>query len=170
MITLILGGEKSGKSATALEYLQQSPAPHAFVGTAVAQDMEMRRRINAHRKNRPPHIPVRESDVDLARVLRDEASQGGTILVDSLDFWLFSCIQKKQEHARKSDLLELLDSGLPIDLIMVSLEVGLGPLQAAAQSRAFVRSLGLLNQEVAALAQEVLLVVAGQTMRLKGGS
>jgi adenosylcobinamide kinase / adenosylcobinamide-phosphate guanylyltransferase len=170
MITLILGGEKSGKSALALRCLEQSPVPHFFVGTAQARDMEMRRRINEHRKNRPPHIPSRESDMDLAAVLREESAKGGTILVDSLDFWLFSCIQANQEQQRKFDLLEALGSGLTADLILVSLEVGLGPIQAAAQTRVFVRSVGLLNQELATLAQEVFLVVAGLPLQLKGRS
>lgn len=168
MITLILGGEKSGKSALALNLLQQSRAPHFFVGTALAQDLEMRRRVNAHRKSRPAHIPAREADADLAGVLREESSRSGAILVDSLDFWLFSCQRQSQEKARKADLLALLDGGFPADLILVSLEAGLGPIQATPQARAFVRSLGLLNQELAALAQNVFLVVAGHPLRLKG--
>lgn len=152
----------------ALHYLQQSPAPHFFVGTALAQDMEMRRRINAHRKSRPAHIPARESDMDLAGVLREESSKNGAILVDSMDFWLFSCIQANQEEARKAELLEVLSRDFPASLIFVSLEIGLGPIQATPQARAFVRSLGLLNQQLAALAQEVFLVVASQPLRLKG--
>lgn len=172
MITLVLGGETSGKSSLALQLLQQSRAPHFFVGTGLALDLEMRRRINAHRKSRPAHIPAREADMDLAGVLREESSRSGTILVDSLDFWLFSCLQGNQEQARQADLLTLLgrDSGgdFPADLILVSLEVGLGPIQASPQARAFVRSLGLLNQKLAALAQDVFLVVAGQPLRLKG--
>jgi adenosylcobinamide kinase/adenosylcobinamide-phosphate guanylyltransferase len=110
--------------------------------------------------------------MDLAGVLREESSRSGTILVDSLDFWLFSCLQGNQEQARQADLLTLLgrDSGgdFPADLILVSLEVGLGPIQASPQARAFVRSLGLLNQKLATLAQDVFLVVAGQPLRLKG--
>lgn len=170
MITLILGGEKSGKSALALNLLQLSRGPCLFVGTAAARDMEMRRRINAHRALRPAHIPARESDLDLAGVLREEAPRQGTILVDSLDFWLFSCIQADQERSRKKDLLEALGSGLPSGMILVSLEAGLGPIQADSCTRAFVRSLGLFNQELAWLAGEVYLVVAGQPLRLKGSA
>lgn len=169
MITLILGGEKSGKSALALRRLMQSPTPHFFVGTASARDMEMRRRINEHRLARPAHIPARESDLDLSRVLGEESSRGGTILVDSLDFWLFSCIQADQEEQRRADLLRTIGQGLDADLVLVSLEAGLGPMPAAAQVRRFVRSLGLLNQELAALAGEVVLVAAGLPLRLKGG-
>lgn len=168
MITLLLGGEKSGKSALALRRLEQSRTPHFFVGTAVAQDMEMRRRINKHRQGRPPQIPARESDLDLAQLLREEAAKSGTILVDSIDFWLFSCIQANQEEARKADLLLTIGQGLDADLILVSLEAGLGPIQAGALTRTFVRSLGLLNQELAALAQDVCFVAAGLPVRLKG--
>jgi len=39
MITLILGGEKSGKSTWTLNLRQQSRAPHFFMGTAKARDV-----------------------------------------------------------------------------------------------------------------------------------
>lgn len=168
MITLILGGEKSGKSALALSRLQQSKEPHFFVGTAQARDLEMRRRISEHRKLRPAHIPAREADMDLAGVLREESSKYGTILVDSLDFWLFSCIRANQEQARKAELFEVLGSGIPADLILVSLEIGLAPIQPSPQTRVFVRSLGLLNQELARMSRNVFLVVAGLPIMLKG--
>ncbi len=170
MITLLLGGEKSGKSALGLRLLEEAPGRRFFIGTAQAQDQEMRRRINAHRQSRPPHIPAREADLNLAGILREETAKGGTILVDSLDFWLFSCLQAGQEPTSRIELLEVLHSGLSADLILVSLEAGLGPVAASPNVRAFARALGLLNQQLAAAAQEVLLVVAGLTVRLKGAA
>lgn len=167
MITLLLGGEKSGKSALGLRLLRERPGRRFFIGTAQAQDQEMRRRINAHRESRPPDIPAREADLDLAGILRQEAAKGGAILVDSLDFWLFSCLQAGQEPARRAEFLDTLRGGLGADLILISLETGLGPMAASAEVRMFVRALGLLNQELAAAAQEVHLVVAGLALRIK---
>ncbi len=172
MITLIFGGEKSGKSAWALEHLLQADGPHLFVGTAAARDMEMRRRIREHRRLRPPHLPALETDIELPEALRRERADHGAILVDSLDFWLFACIQADQEDRLRTELLDCLHEGaskrVGTRLFFVSSEIGFGPIQATPEARRFVRSLGLLNQQIAALADEVVLLVAGLPLWLKG--
>lgn len=168
MISLILGGEKSGKSAYALQSLLQAGGPHLFVGTAVARDMEMRQRIRDHRRLRPAHLPAREADVELAEVLRLERADYAAILVDSLDFWLFACLQTDQEARLRSEFLDCLEQNGGTHLFLVSSEVGLGPVQAERQARAYVRALGLLNQQIAAIADEVVLVTAGLPLWLKG--
>ncbi|MDA8282359.1 MAG: bifunctional adenosylcobinamide kinase/adenosylcobinamide-phosphate guanylyltransferase, partial [Actinomycetota bacterium] len=50
--------------------------------------------------------------------------------------------------------------------VLVSEEVGLAVHPATAVGRAFVDALGHLNQTVAAMAERVLLVVAGRTLEL----
>lgn len=166
MISLILGGEKSGKSAWALQRLLQAQGPHLFVGTARARDMEMRQRIRDHRRSRPADLPACETDIELPALLRQESSQYAAILVDSLDFWLFSCLQCGREVELRTDFLECLRE-TRVHLFFVSSEIGLGPIQVSSETRSFVRSLGLLNQQVAALAHEVVLMVAGLPLRLK---
>lgn len=172
MISLILGGEKSGKSAWALERLLQADGPHLFVGTAAARDIEMRRRIREHRRLRPPHLPALETDIELPGALRRERAEHGAVLVDSLDFWLFACIQADQEDRLRTEFLDCLHESaseqVGTHLLFVSSEIGFGPIQATPETRRFVRSLGLLNQQVAALADEVVLLVAGLPLWLKG--
>lgn len=57
----------------------------------------------------------------------------------------------------------------PVDLVIVSPEVGLTLVPATAAGRLFADALGTLNQAVAARADRVLLVVAGQPLTIKGG-
>ena len=52
------------------------------------------------------------------------------------------------------------------DVIVVSDEVGLGVHPSTEAGRRFRDALGLVNQAVAAVADEVLLVVAGRALRL----
>lgn len=56
----------------------------------------------------------------------------------------------------------------PVDLVIVSPEVGLTVVPATAAGRLFADALGALNQAVAARADRVLLVVAGQPLTIKG--
>ena len=171
MIRLLLGGTKSGKSALGEQLLLAGAEPRRVLATGRARDFGFRERIEAHKRNRLPGLAVIEAGADAMEVLAREAAKGGTILFDSLDFWLFVC------HANGSlgDALALLTMGLAPyagspspEAIVVSTEIGLGPLPADAATRRFAGDLGTLNQRAAALAEDVRLVVAGLPVRLKG--
>ncbi|MDQ7831939.1 MAG: bifunctional adenosylcobinamide kinase/adenosylcobinamide-phosphate guanylyltransferase [Desulfovibrionaceae bacterium] len=172
MIRLILGGDKSGKSAHALGLFLAAAAPRRMAAMGRALDFEFRSQINAHRWQRPPEIPVTEPGIELPRFLAAQRPQAGSILVDSLDFWMFACAGQGVADDKARELLDVLAAYAAPDApeaVLVSVEAGLGPLAADAASRAFLRRLAALNQSVAALAGDVRLVVAGLPLRLKGG-
>lgn len=164
-ITLILGGTSSGKSARALTLLAEAPGPHLFVATGRGLDADMRRRILAHKRSRPAGVEVLEVLADLPQALRKATNGYGSVLVDSLDFWLFSRLE--HEGGASEELASQLADWTGPDLFVVSCETGLGPVAREAATRRFVAALGELNQRVAALADRVELVAAGQPLRLK---
>jgi adenosylcobinamide kinase/adenosylcobinamide-phosphate guanylyltransferase len=88
----------------------------------------------------------------------------GTALVDSLGTWV------ARHHDFDVDAAALVDAltGRRGDTIVVSEEVGLGVHPATAVGRRFRDALGGLNQAVGAVADEVVLVVAGRTLSLGG--
>lgn len=183
-IELLLGGQKSGKSRHALDRL--AGTDYAFVATGVAADGTFAAQIAAHRTERealareaghaPP--PVYECRDALADTLERAWAAHPYVLVDALDFWVFACMEAgtlEQEKARLDAVLaELLDAPAgalapngPGGVVFVSCEVGLAPIDANAQVRAFVRELGAVNQLVAARAERVTLVVAGCALHIK---
>jgi adenosylcobinamide kinase/adenosylcobinamide-phosphate guanylyltransferase len=169
MIRLALGGEKSGKSDFALDALLRGPAPRLFLATGQPADLSFREQILAHRVQRPASIPVREVGAELPQALRDAAEAGvRSLLADSLDFWLFLCLERPAATAEDALLASL--AALPrerIDVTFVSCEIGLGPIAADAATRSFVRRLGKLNAAVAAVCDSVDLIVAGLPLALK---
>ena len=171
MIRLILGGDKSGKSAHALTLFQAGPEPRRVAAMGRAMDFEFLAQIDAHRWARPPEIPVVEPGLELPRFLAGERPRGGSILVDSLDFWLFAGQGTGGDRDLVRELVAALADyaapGAP-ECVLVSVEAGRGPLAADAASRRFLRRLAALNQAVAALAADVRVVVAGLPIRLKG--
>lgn len=173
MIRLLLGGVKSGKSALGESLLLGGPSPHRVLATGRAGDFSFRERIAAHKKNRPATVAVIEATENAMEVLADEAVHGGTLLLDSLDFWLFACHDRIAMQPLQSTLTVAIAPYAGPDapeLIVVSTETGLGGLAADAATRRFADTLGTLNQAVAALAADVRLVVAGCAMTLKGNA
>ena len=130
MIDLILGGNKSGKSDFGLELLCRGPRPWTLVATGKSRDLAFRRQIITHRLSRDAEIAVQEVDTDLAGALEALAPLGGSVLVDSLDFWMFSLAGQSREDARRrrEEFFARLQFHEGGNLILVSTEMGLGPL------------------------------------------
>lgn len=70
------------------------------------------------------------------------------------------------EHAQAAPLLIAITQA-PGPLVLVGNEIGLGVIPMGAQVRAFVDTLGKLNQDVAATCQRVTLMSAGLPLTLK---
>jgi len=168
MIRLVLGGEKSGKSRCAYDLFREAPEPHVVMAMGYARDQAFRRQILEHRLARDPAVAVVEPGLSLALRLAEARERGCAALVDSLDFWLFACMEAGADRVDEL-LAELTHWAKPLpECVLVSCEIGLGPVAADARTRRFIRELGGLNQRLAALAQDVRLVVAGLAVRLKG--
>ena len=171
MIRLVLGGVRSGKSALGERLLAQGPAPHRVVVTGKALDVAFRERILAHKRARDPAVAVIETGAEAMEVLSREAALGGSVLLDSLDFWLFACHgEDADRHARLARGLAPYAGPHGPRLVVVSSETGLGPIAADAATRRFVDALGALNQAVAAMACDVRFVAAGLSLQLKGNA
>lgn len=169
MITLILGGNKSGKSDFALDLLAKGPGPALFIATGKAKDLEFREQIRLHRQSRGPGLEVAEVDKGLPQKLGQAKLSFPTVAVDSLDYWLFACREAGCEDDKVRELLEVLQDWGDSELMLVSCEAGLGPLPGGSEVRAFIRSLGALNQSVARAADRVVLIAAGLPLTLKQG-
>ncbi|WP_082976646.1 nicotinate-nucleotide--dimethylbenzimidazole phosphoribosyltransferase [Nocardia sp. 852002-20019_SCH5090214] len=169
--TLVLGGARSGKSAYAEEVAGRS-GPVRYVATAVPDpaDADFADRIAAHRVRRPGTWHVVEGDP--ITVLGDSAP---VTLIDDLGTWLTARIDARAawESPRGTvgpdiDALVAAVTGYADRLLIVSPEVGLGVVPATASGRLFQDEIGTLNQRLAAVCDEVVLVVAGVPVVLKG--
>ncbi len=169
MITLVLGGNKSGKSDFALDLLAKSATPGLFIATGKAKDMEFREQIQLHRQTRTPNLEVMEVSMDLPQTLRQAKLTFPAVLVDSLDYWLFAIRESGCEAEKVQELVDVLNDWDDTDLILVSCEAGLGPLPGGGGVRAFIRSLGALNQGAAKAADQAFLIAAGLPLTLKQG-
>lgn len=166
MLTLIVGGARSGKSAAAESRAAAYGPPVTYVATGGqatggAPDPDWERRVALHRARRPASwstIELGPGD-DLAAAVR---GIGGTALVDSLGLWVAGRPGFDVDTEALCDALGSREA----PTVVVSEEVGLGVHPATEAGRAFRDALGVVNQAVGAVAGEVLLVVAGRVLRV----
>jgi adenosylcobinamide kinase/adenosylcobinamide-phosphate guanylyltransferase len=166
LVTLILGGARSGKSARALA-LAGTP-PHVFIATAEALDGEMAERIRMHKAERGESWGLVEEPLELAQAVQANAAAGTTLLVDCLTLWLSNLIHHERDVATATDALVAALAVAPGRAVLVSNEVGMGLAPMNALGRDFRDAQGLLNQRIAAVADHVEFVVAGLPLALKG--
>ena len=163
MITLVLGGTRSGKSEVAETLVAGGPGPVTYVATGQATDDAMAARIAAHRTRRPPDWATVEAGPDLPAVL---ARLAGPVLVDSLGTWVAGHADLAPDTARLCAALRSRAAGGTGDTVVVSEEVGLGVHATTDVGRRFADALGTLNRAVADEADRVYLVVAGRVLPL----
>ena len=184
-ISLVLGGARSGKSA----FAEQLAAAHAvasggavvYIATATSGDAEMAQRIAHHRSRRPAGWRTVETPLDLPQALTVHAAPDTCVLVDCLTLWLSNLLfQHRHDYpdagpidpgpqfAAQCDALLRTLPALPGHVVLVSNEIGFGVTPMGAVSRFFVDEAGRLNQRVAAVAQQVRLIVAGCPVAVKG--
>lgn len=174
MRTLVLGGIRSGKSEWAEDAIARSvpagqPVRYLATGPSDPDDAAWAQRVARHRDRRPAHWCTVETD-DIATQLRQSPHR--PTLVDDLGGWLTRMLDRHDGWADGSvagpvaDMLGAVgDFGAP--LLLVSPEVGLTVVPATESGRRFADELGSLNQRVAAVCEEVVLVVAGQPLSIK---
>ncbi|MDD3445968.1 MAG: bifunctional adenosylcobinamide kinase/adenosylcobinamide-phosphate guanylyltransferase [Zavarzinia sp.] len=167
LLTLVLGGARSGKSRHAEAMVAgDGPAPWTYVATAQAFDDEMRARIAIHRADRATGWETVEAPLDLAGAL-DAAPPGRAVLVDCLTLWLTNLILGDHEVAVATRGLEAALARRRALTVLVANEVGLGIVPDNALARRFRDEAGRLNQRLAVLAGQVHFLVAGIPMVVK---
>jgi adenosylcobinamide kinase/adenosylcobinamide-phosphate guanylyltransferase len=167
-VTLVLGGARSGKSSFA-----QAQAETAGQGgrlviivTGQALDDEMRQRIALHRAERGEVWVTVEAPVDLLAAL-GALRQGDVAVVDCLTLWLTNLMLADMDLEAAGGALVEAVRAVQNPLWLVSNEVGLGIVPENAMARRFRDAAGRLHQKLAAVAEHVVLVVAGLPMIVK---
>ncbi len=166
-LTLVLGGARSGKSRHAEELFAGWPGTRVYLATAEPGDAEMQERIRHHRERRGEAWTTVEEALELAAVLKREAKAERAVLVDCLTLWLSNLLLAERDIAAEAAALVAALGGLEGPVVLVSNEVGQGIVPVNALARRFRDEAGRLHQDVARVADRVLLVTAGLAQILK---
>jgi adenosyl cobinamide kinase/adenosyl cobinamide phosphate guanylyltransferase len=167
VITLVIGGTRSGKSRIAEQMagrLVGEGASLTLIVPTVANDpdlpdLDFLARIQVHQARRPASWTTVECGADLIGALRavDEPA-----LIDSLGSW----VAATADFAVAIDELVAVLRARSQPTVVVSEEVGLSVHAPTEVGRRFVDVLGTVSTAVADVADDVWLVVAGRVVRL----
>lgn len=166
-VTLILGGAASGKSRFAEQMVVRSGLPRTYIATAQAFDDEMERKIRQHIADRGDGWVTIEAPLDTPEAI-GKLDAGSATLLDCATLWLSNALLAEEGlDDRCAALLDAVASAAG-PLVIVSNEVGQGIVPDTKLGREFRAAQGRLNQDLAAVADLVVLVVAGLPLVLKG--
>lgn len=175
MLTLVLGGARSGKSRFAQSLVAEEPAV-VYVATARddGDDEQMRARVARHRADRPAAWRTVEAPLDVEGAIASVEPEV-SVLLDCVTVWLSNLSWEHREASPDELERTVLDrvAGLARAtagrrVVAVSNEVGWGVVPGHPVSRAFRDLQGLANQLLAREADRVVLMVAGCPLVVKG--
>lgn len=176
MLTLVIGGARSGKSHFA-QSLCNNEARVAYIATARLEDDEMRARIARHRRDRPKAWLTIEEPLTIANAVKARTASFDFILLDCLTIWLsnFSWEHRQStaeelEQGIAMELDKLIIASSRSHIIVVANEVGCGIVPESPVGRQFRDLQGLANQQIAHAADFVYQTVAGIPMQIKPNS
>lgn len=169
--SLIIGGGRSGKSSYAQDYalnVSEGTSSRAYIATAEPIDREMKERIAIHQKDRGDRFITMEEPLHLAQAIHELPPSVEVCVIDCLTVWLGNLLYHKRDTSQEIQSLITVLKNPPCDILLVTNETGLGIIPSDPESRAFRDIAGWMNQDIAAISKNVILLVAGIPLALKG--
>jgi len=168
-VVLVTGGARSGKSRYALDCARRYEN-RVFIATSVPMDREMEHRIREHQEARGASFRTVEEPLDIAGAIKSLPRDTDVGVIDCITVWLGNLLHRHGGDCETlPEIKEFLGAlrAAPCDLIVVTNEVGMGIVPANELARRFRDLAGRLNQDVAGIAEEVVLLVCGIPVPIK---
>lgn len=169
-VLFVLGGTRSGKSAYAVNAANETSSKVAYIATCIPYDDEMHKRIRIHKQERPSEWITIEEPVELEKVLKDINNKVEVVIIDCLTLFVTNLMMKNlDESAIKEIMTKLMLALKEVDYqtIIVANEVGQGVVPESEMGRKFRDFAGRANQIAAKYADEVVVITAGISQKIK---
>lgn len=169
MIYLITGGERSGKSSYAQNLALQLSNSPMYVATARKWDSDFQNRIDRHQQERDE----RWTNIEKEKYVSEIDFSGKVALIDCVTLWLTNFFVDHKNDVNlsleesKKEFLSIANQE-NVTLIIVTNEIGMGVHAVTEIGRKFTELQGWMNQFLASKADEVVLMVSGIPVKIKG--
>ena len=166
-IILITGGQRSGKSRHAEELALSLSEHPAYMATAHIWDDEFRERVRKHQERRGPQW----TNIEEEKYLSQHDLTGRVAVIDCVTLWLTNFFFETSDVEKTLETIKAeFDCFTSHDAtyIFVTNEIGSGGVSDNAVQRKFTDLQGWMNQYIASKADEVILMVSGIAVKVKG--
>lgn len=168
-ITLVTGGERSGKSGFAQKMaLSETPHP-VYLATSRIWDEEFRLRVLRHQADRGPEWTNIEEEKELSK----HNVEGRVVIIDCVTLWLTNFFFDNEKEKSIDEILEMAKQEFTrftsqnAHFLFVTNEIGMGGVPIDPVQRKFTDLQGWMNQFIASNADEVFLMVSGIPVEVK---
>lgn len=164
MITLVAGGNGSGKSRFAESLIDTLPGPRIYIATMDPQNEENQKRIEKHRRQRANlHFTTVEEPWQVSRV---PIPDGAAVLLEDVSN-LLGNVLFAAGGSREQALSEIRSlAGKCANLVMVAI-TGLEDAAYDGETAAYIRDIRWLNGELYTLSDRVLEMRDGIPVQIK---
>jgi adenosylcobinamide kinase / adenosylcobinamide-phosphate guanylyltransferase len=166
-LTFITGGQRSGKSSFAQALAEKQSEKPIYLATARKWDEDFIKRIQRHQSDRSNNWQTIEEEKELGKI----KLEGRTVVLDCITLWLTNIFHDNNYDVEISLEYAKLQwkefSNQNFNLIVVSNELGMGIHPEQEVARKFTDLQGWMNQYIAQSANEVYLMVAGISLKVK---
>lgn len=173
-IILITGGQRSGKSTYAEQLALSMSKNPVYIATAHIWDEEFRQRVLMHQERRGPQWENIEEEKKLSSLY----IYNKVAVIDCVTLWCTNFFFNKdasEDHQPTvaqalDEIKKEFDSFTQQDatFIFVTNEIGCGGTSDNHIQRRFTDMLGWMNQYIASRADEVIMMVCGIPVKIKG--
>jgi len=164
-IMLITGGVKSGKSRFAIDCANSYSGVKTMIATAIPFDDQMRMKIAKHQQERGNDFRTIEEPVFLAKSIKNAQDSSAVILIDCTTMWLNNLYHRYSDSLEEIEdqmekFIEALSQSVT-NIVIVTNEIGLGVMPEKPLACRYADDLGQLNQRMAAVSHEVVMLISG---------
>jgi adenosylcobinamide kinase/adenosylcobinamide-phosphate guanylyltransferase len=170
-ISLIIGGIKSGKSSYALEYTMgfgNTAEERAIVATSSERVDEIKEKCIAMKIDPNNSFLIFEEKNYVPQIIEKIPHSAQIVIIDNISSWIANLITGKKDATLLENELESLIEKTNKDIILISNIVGLGIIPEKESDQTFRDQSGFFNQRLAKIADNVILMVAGIPIKVKG--
>lgn len=166
-ITLVTGGQRSGKSAFAMEMALKECKNPIYLATSRVYDDEHAKRIERHKRDREgKNWETIEEDLTLSK----HDVSGRVVVIDCVTLWTTNNFSDLSDDERclqklKDDFDSFSSKGA--HFIFVTNEIGMCEQSQNDVQRRFTALLGWFNQYIASRSDDIYLMVSGVSLKIK---
>lgn len=177
MMTLIIGGSGSGKSAFAEQYLVEIAEEEKkyYIATMKIYGEEGRKKVERHRMQRADKgFETIESPVDIEKAAQEMTEHPASVLLECMSNLVANEMFSGEIPCHKDEVVQKVVKGIQYlnertsHLVIVTNNVFEDGITYDDMSMEYIEALGKINQHLAAMSEHVVEVVVGIPIIWKG--